>query len=115
LGKGFGELDRHTPQIEEKPTVSLNEIMRKIDQCLPLSDIKSHETCQQLMAEAWPFVSEAINDCKVERVFQAHSLIVSADLKDGRRITAFEPKIDDILNLAESAESRCGHIPVATE
>jgi hypothetical protein len=120
LGKGFGELERQTVPLEEKLAgiegkPSLDEIIQKIDQCLPLSDMESRETCQRLMADAWPFVAEAINNCEVKRVSQAHSLMVSADLEDGRRIIALEPGIDDIWELAEAAESRCGHIPVATE
>lgn len=120
LGKEFGELNCQTLLSEEKITgteemLSLDEIMRRIDQCLPLSDTESHETCQRLMTDAWPFMVEAINNCEAERAFQAHSLMVSVDLKDGRRIVALEPKIDDVLNLVEAAESRCGHVLVGTE
>lgn len=64
---------------------------------------------------AWQAIKEAIENCEVEQVFQAHSLAVSAKLKDGRTLEATEPRIDDIITLALSAQSGCGEILMATE
>ncbi len=65
--------------------------------------------------EAWLAIKTAIAECRVESTMQAHSLEVSADLKDGTRLQATEPEIDDIINLVIAAQSRCGSIPMATE
>jgi hypothetical protein len=64
---------------------------------------------------AWQSIEKAINECEVKSVFQAHSKEVSADLKNGEKIFAVEPNIDDIIDLAVEAEENCGKIIMATE
>jgi len=64
---------------------------------------------------SWGRIKEAINNCEVERVFQAHSRDVSADLKNGSKLNGIEPEIDDIIDIAVAAESKCGRIIMATE
>ena len=63
----------------------------------------------------WEQIKQAINNCEVESTFQSHSLDVSAKLKNGTRLSAIEPKIDDIINIAVQAEGKCGRIRMATE
>ncbi len=46
---------------------------------------------------------------------QAHSLLVSATLKDGTKITGYEPKIDDIMDVVNTSKDKCGDITIATE
>lgn len=64
---------------------------------------------------AWEEIKKLIKDCEVESVFQSHSLEVSAELKNGQRIKAVEPRIDYIIDLAQEAEPTCGDIIMATE
>jgi len=73
---------------------------------------------QEQIAEnnsTWEKIKQAINNCEVESTFQSHGLDVSAKLKDGTMLSATEPKIDDIINIAVQAEGKCGRIRMATE
>ncbi|MFA5651942.1 MAG: hypothetical protein WC933_01085 [Candidatus Paceibacterota bacterium] len=123
----------------------------KLKECLPKSDMVSHERCNELLAtirnfddcvtagfsimksnpsqcatpdgrnftdEAnsnWNIVLTAINNCEVESVFQTHSKLVTLKLKNGDKITAYEPQIDDVMKVVESLNGQCGHIRLATE
>ena len=62
---------------------------------------------------AWGKIKEAINNCQVKQVFQAHSLQVEVNLKDGTEIKAVEPKIDEIMNLVTNAN--CKDVIMSTE
>jgi hypothetical protein len=64
---------------------------------------------------SWEAIKKAINNCEVKEVFQAHSRDVSAELKNGDKLIAIEPKIDDIIDIAVAAEFKCGRIIMATE
>jgi hypothetical protein len=64
---------------------------------------------------AWNAVVVAIKNCEVESVMQAHSREVSARLKDGSTLRAIEPRIDDIIDVADVASASCGKIRMATE
>jgi hypothetical protein len=64
---------------------------------------------------AWEAIRRAIGDCRVLSISQAHSLEVSAALKDSTELRAKEPKIDSIIELAQQAAGKCGAIPMATE
>lgn len=70
---------------------------------------------QPILSDPWEDIKQAIAECRVEDVSQLHSLKVSARLKDGTTLSATEPGIDNILNLAEAAEPRCGSIIMMTE
>lgn len=63
----------------------------------------------------WQIIKNAIANCQVESVMQAHSGRVSAELKDGSEINAIQPKIDNIIDLAVVAQGKCGEIIMATE
>lgn len=128
-----------------------NTIAEELQECLPKSDMASHEKCSELLAairnfsdcvaagfsimksnppqcaapdgriftdetnSSWDMVLTALNDCEVESVFQSHSRFVSADLKNGNKMTTYEPQIDDIMNAVDSLGGRCGNIRMATE
>jgi hypothetical protein len=62
---------------------------------------------------AWEEVKEAISNCQVKQVFQAHSLQVGVTLKDGTEIKAVEPRIDEIMDLVTSAN--CKDVIMSTE
>jgi hypothetical protein len=64
---------------------------------------------------SWESIKQAINNCEVVEVFQAHSRDVSAEFKDGSKLIAVEPQLDDIIDIAVAAESKCGRIIMATE
>ncbi len=63
----------------------------------------------------WLAIKQAIYNCEVESTMQAHSLEVSAKLKNGGTLKAIEPSIDDIFTVAEEAQEKCGKIRMATE
>ncbi len=65
--------------------------------------------------DSWLMIVDAIRNCEVERIFQAHSLEVAARLKKGVELYAIEPQIDDIMKIAEEAEPKCGRIILSTE
>lgn len=75
----------------------------------------SDDAGQPVPASPWRMIREAIAGCRVTQVSQAHSLQVSARLKDGTTLRAKEPKIDAIISAAQEAEDLCGPIPMATE
>lgn len=64
---------------------------------------------------AWLKVKSAIEACNVKEVMQAHSKQVSAELKDGTKINAYELNIDDIMNFTTSFKNKCGDVIMATE
>jgi hypothetical protein len=71
--------------------------------------------CPNFVNSDWQKISQAIFDCEVKSVMQAHNKEIKAELKDGRELKAIEPKIDDIINLAIQAQKKCGQIIMATE
>lgn len=68
-----------------------------------------------LMDVSWKNIINAINSCKVKSVMQTHSQLVTVTLKDNTKIEAFEPKIDNIMNITVNAIKTCGNIIMATE
>lgn len=66
-------------------------------------------------APQWSAVKQAIANCEVESVWQTHARTVGAKLKNGGELTAVEPKLDDIIDLAIAAEPQCGEILMGTE
>ncbi len=66
-------------------------------------------------APQWPAIKQAIANCEVESVWQTHDRRVWAKLKNGEELAAVEPELDDIINIAEAAESKCGKILMGTE
>jgi len=63
----------------------------------------------------WSVVLIAIKNCEVESVFQTHSKLVTLKLKNGNKVTAYEPQIDDVMDVVESLNGKCGDIRLATE
>jgi tryptophan-rich sensory protein len=63
----------------------------------------------------WLAIKQAIANCEVESVWQTHARKVWAKLKNGEELAAVEPKLDDIIDLAIAAESKCGEILMGTE
>ncbi len=63
----------------------------------------------------WLAIKQAIANCEVESVWQTHARTVGAKLKNGEELTSIEPELDDIINIAEAAEEKCGEILMGTE
>lgn len=63
----------------------------------------------------WKNLVDMIKDCKVVSVSQNHAQEVTIELKDGSRINAIEPNIDDVFSVVDEAEEKCGRIMMATE
>lgn len=63
----------------------------------------------------WTKLTEAIANCRVKEVMQAHNLTVTAKLKDGQQIVAQEPAIDQVFTVVEQNKAKCGEIIMATE
>lgn len=63
----------------------------------------------------WEMAVAAVNDCEVEKAFQTHSNIVTLELKNGNKLVAAEPKIDDIFKVVSGAEAKCGQMILGTE
>jgi len=127
------------------------ELADELKECLPKSDMASHERCNELLATIrnfddcvkagflimqsnppqcttpdgrnftdetnsnWNTVLAALNNCEVKSVFQTHSKLVTIKLKNGDIITAYEPKIDDVMRVVENLNGQCGNIRLATE
>lgn len=63
----------------------------------------------------WNAILIALNNCEVESVFQTHSKLVTLELKNGNKIIAYEPQIDDVMKVVSGLNGRCGDIRMATE
>lgn len=63
----------------------------------------------------WDRIKSAIKNCEVKGVMQSHSLEVVLDMKNGDRLQAIEPVIDEVMDLAQEASPKCGRIIMATE
>jgi len=63
----------------------------------------------------WELIKQAIDNCEVEAIWQMHDRTIKVELKNGEELTAVEPEIDNIINIAKVAESKCGKILMGTE
>lgn len=63
----------------------------------------------------WLKIYQAISDCQLISIMRTHSRIISAELKDGRRLEATESDSDDIMKYVVEMEKKCGRIIMATE
>ncbi|PIT87998.1 MAG: hypothetical protein COU29_04285 [Candidatus Magasanikbacteria bacterium CG10_big_fil_rev_8_21_14_0_10_36_32] len=63
----------------------------------------------------WEMAIQAVTNCEVEKIFQSHNRLVTLKLRNENQLTVVEPKIDDIITIAEMSEDKCGHILIGTE
>jgi len=63
----------------------------------------------------WDVALTALNSCEVESVFQTHSKLITLNLKNGNELTAYEPKIDDVMDVINGLKGGCGDVRMATE
>jgi hypothetical protein len=71
--------------------------------------------CPYISDPEWFRAILAISNCEAETIFQGHDLFVMVNLKNGEKIGAFEPAIDDVIKIADAAEEKCGKIMIGTE
>jgi hypothetical protein len=64
---------------------------------------------------SWADAVDLIKGCHVGSVMQAHSLDVSLELKNGERLQAVEPQIDEVFDIVTAASGTCGDILLGTE
>lgn len=65
---------------------------------------------------SWEEIIQALNNCEVVAVMQTHRQEVTAELKDGRKLNALEPELDNIIDKALEARDKCRlDIVIATE
>jgi len=48
----------------------------------------------------WQIMKRVINNCEAKRVMQTHEKVVIATLKNGQKLKALEPAIDDVMKIA---------------
>jgi uncharacterized protein YlzI (FlbEa/FlbD family) len=123
------ELKDCLPKSDTASHEKCNELLKQItdfDSCVAagFSILKSNPAqCQtidgrtfiQETNSTWEQAMLAVNNCEVEKAFQTHSGIVTLTLKNGNKLIAKEPQIDDIINIIRAAESKCSKIPIGTE
>lgn len=66
-------------------------------------------------AISWPEAKSLVQTCKVKVGFQTHDRSVKLTLTDGSVVTSVADMLDELPRLAQSVESKCGKIPIATE
>jgi len=100
----------------------INGLLMNYDSTCIYSCISTTPTCENNKCrpvwgaeEQWLKITQAIYNCEVTQIFQAHNLNVSAKLKNGDVLNAAEPKIDDIIKVAIEAQAKCGEIIMGTE
>lgn len=76
---------------------------------------KSNKDGEPNILSSWELIEQAINNCEVRSVFQAHNRDVSAEFKNGNKLTAVEPNLGDIIHMALAAEQKCGKIIMGME
>lgn len=77
--------------------------------------IKRNEQSARFNISSWEALKQAINNCEVKEVWQTHDRTVGAELSNQEKISTGEPKIDEIITLVKTAESKCGAIQIGTE
>ena len=63
----------------------------------------------------WDEARELILAGEVEQVTQLHSLEVTLELEDGRRLVTTEPAIDDVFDVVDACGEPCADMILATE
>jgi len=80
----------------------------------PMPDFNPSEINYKEIQEIdWQVMKKVINNCEAKMVMQTHKQIVIATLKDGRKLKALEPVIDDVIKIA--VEAKCWNMNIATE
>jgi heat shock protein HslJ len=105
-----------TSTLSEVDSFMLNEkgnlvLLLKLDS----GSIIFQDKYSEYNARKWELIKQAVKDCKVKEAGQTHGRKVSVELKNGQRIEAFEPNIDDIFSIINESEEKCGDVNMWTE
>jgi hypothetical protein len=93
-----------------------NGFVYLLDMNLPLDAVEHvRQSFQLIKYSKWDTVKQAIENCEVESIMQAHNLEVTVVLKDGETVKAKEPEIDDIFDIVANHREECGEIIMMTE
>ncbi|HOZ36611.1 MAG TPA: hypothetical protein PLR18_02155 [bacterium] len=63
----------------------------------------------------WNMALTVLENCEVARVFQNHSKLVKLKLKNGDELVVYEPQIDEVMEVVENLDGKCGDIILGTE
>lgn len=63
----------------------------------------------------WNLIKEAVANCNIKKGGQTHSREVTVRLKNGEELKAYSPKIDNIFDIVNDAEEKCGKVILWTE
>lgn len=63
----------------------------------------------------WEQAVSQLESCNVAMAVQTHELEVYLTLRDGSRVVAREPMIDEVFRVLDGTRPTCGAIPIATE
>lgn len=63
----------------------------------------------------WNLIKEAVANCNIKKGGQTHSREVTVKLKNGEELKAYSPKIDNIFDIVNDAEEKCGKVILWTE
>jgi len=77
--------------------------------------IKRIESIAFANISSWELIKQAIDNCEVKSVWQTHDRVVRIEFKNGEKLSATEPRLDDIINITEAVQSKCGEILIGTE
>ncbi|MFA6376037.1 MAG: hypothetical protein WCX69_01395 [Candidatus Paceibacterota bacterium] len=119
----FYDLGRFTDEVPRDGSFNDEDIKRifpeKVRQRFSGFDregmIKKLETTAFDAISTWDAIRLAISECRAVKAFQSHSKDVSLELKNGSKLVAVEPDIDDIIATVDAARAKCGDIPIGTE
>jgi hypothetical protein len=65
---------------------------------------------------SWDEMVDYIMSCQAVSAFQSHSRYVQLGLRNGAKVWAYEPRLDDMFGVFEDAVAGgCEQIPLATE
>lgn len=63
----------------------------------------------------WAEAVKLMSGCRAETVWQTHARQVIIIIDGNIRLKTIEPKLDDIIDITESAQEKCGKILIGTE
>lgn len=63
----------------------------------------------------WDLIKEAAANCDIKSGGQTHARKVIVNLKNGNKLEAYSPKIDNIFDIIDNAKEKCGEVMLWTE
>lgn len=63
----------------------------------------------------WNRIKQAVANCNIKDGGQTHSREVTVTLKNGEKLKAYSPKIDNIFDIVNDSKEKCGKVMLWTE